>query len=177
MLHLCIVTIYVVIETQQTGIVRILVRLVENAQHHVQAVLTVQMTVQTGDLHDDAVVGEAVYKSIGQSFRHDVVVVVEMLLVDVKHRHLNVANLMAQQVYSYHRQGMARILHILRIRVVNAQILTETKGLRLKPGLLKFNQNEFLLAVLITDGGTKVDSKHGKRVAVLVTILVGSDLH
>ena len=64
MLHLCIVIVFVVIETKQTAIVRILVRLVEDTQHHIQAVLTVEMSVQTGNLYDDAIVGETVYKRI-----------------------------------------------------------------------------------------------------------------
>ena len=177
MLHLCIVTIYLIVNTQQTGIVHVLVCLVEDAQHHVQAVLAVEMSVQTGNLYDDAIVCEAVDKRIGKPLRDYVVVVVERLVVDIKHRLLDVANLMAKQIDGHHRQGMVGVMHVLRVGVVHTQILAEAKGLRLKPCLLQLYQDKLLFAIFITDSGTKVYTEYGKRVAVLVAVLMGTDFH
>ena len=46
-------------------------------------------------------------------------------MVNIKYGLFDIANLMAKQIYGYHWQGMACILHILRIGVVNAQILAK----------------------------------------------------
>ena len=116
-LHLAVVAVETVVETQQMLVRLVPVRLVEDAQHLVQAV--VYLSVQTWYLHDDAVVRQAVDERVRQSFGDHLAVVVIRLVVHVDHRLLDVAHLVAQQVDGHRGQGMVAI-HVLRVGVVHA---------------------------------------------------------
>ena len=101
-------------------------------------------------------------------------------MADVKHRLLDVTNLMTQQIDGNHRNGMtvAAVLDdVLRILIVNTQVLAETERLRLEPGLLEFYQNEMLAAVVFTYRRTEINAEHRQRVALVISILVRTDLH
>ena len=52
---------------------------------------------------------------------------------------------------------------IVFVTVLGAKILTETKGLRLYPRLLKFYKDEFRLVLTRSDTGTEVDTGHRSR--------------
>ena len=83
------------------------------------------MSVQAGNLHDNAVVGQTVNKRIWKADCHYVAVVVKRLVVHIKHRLFNIAYFMAEQIHSHHRQGIAVILHVLWIGIVYTKVLTE----------------------------------------------------
>ena len=74
MLHVGIILIDSVVNAQDAFVILVTARLIKDAQHHVQTV--VDMSVQTGNLYDDAVMCQAVDERIRQSPRHDVTVVV-----------------------------------------------------------------------------------------------------
>ena len=135
------------------------------------------MSVQTRYLHNDTVMCQTIHERVGQPLRHDVVIIVTRLVAHVQHRFLYVAHLMAQQINGHHRQGMSPIRHVLRIRIVYAQILPEAQRLSVQPSLLQFYQNKVLMAVSLPYGCAEVDAEHRQGVAVLITILVGAHLH
>ena len=83
---------------------------------------------------------------------------------------------MAQQVNGYHRYGLSIVHHILRVGVVNTQILAEAECLSVKPGLLKLYQDKMLLAVRLANGGTEVYPEHRQGVATIVAVLMGAHL-
>ena len=99
----------------------VLTALVEDAEHLVQAV--VDLSVQTGNLHDDTVVCQAVDKGIGQPPRNNVVVIVVGVAAHIEHRLLDVAHLMAQEINGNHGDGVAfgRVWHqVFRVGIVYA---------------------------------------------------------
>ena len=101
------------------------------------------MAAQQRYLHDDAVVRQAVYKRVGQSLGNQLFVVVIRLVLDIEYRFVDVAHPVAQQIDSHHGQSMlATVLHVVRVVVLYAQVLSETQCLRFKPGLLKLYQNK-----------------------------------
>jgi len=86
----------------------------------------------------------------------------------------------AQQIHGYHRQGMAVAAFlddVLRVLVLHAEVLSEAERLRLQPCLLQFNEDEMLAAVFLANRGSEVDAEHRERVALVVGILVGTNLH
>ena len=174
-LHISIAAVCAIVDAEDMVVTLVLVRLVEDTQHHVQAI--VDPAMQTGYLHNDAVVRQTVDEGIRKACRHHVAVVVERLVVHVEHRFLDVAHLVAQQVDGHHRQGVAILLHILGVRVVYAQVLTESECLRFEPCLLQLNQDQFLLSTIVEYRGTKVDTEYRQCIAIVVAILVWPYLH
>ena len=173
--HIGIVTVGLIIYTQQARIVLITTALVENAQYHVQTV--VDITVKTGNLYNDAIMCQTVDKRIWKSFRNNVVVIVKRLVVHIENGLLYVADLMPKKIDCYHRERMAGITHVLRIGIVYTQILTETQSLGLQPRLLKFNQNELFLSVSITHRCPEINTEHRQRITVVITVLMGANLY
>ena len=92
-LHVGIILVHLVINAQNAVVVLITARLIEDAQHHVKPV--VDITVQTGNLDDNAIVRQTVDKRVGKAFRHHVAIIVKRLVVDVKYRLFYVTNLVA----------------------------------------------------------------------------------
>ena len=92
-LHVTVVRVESLVYTQHLFVVVVPVFLVEHAQHHVQAV--VYLAMKTRYLHDNALVGQALHKGVWQPMRHHIVVIVACLMVDIQHRLLNVAHLVA----------------------------------------------------------------------------------
>ena len=72
---------------------------------------------------------------------------------------------------------MPSVHHILGVGIMNAQVLSEAKRLRIKPGLLELYQDKMLLTVLLTDSSAKINTEHRQGVPGLITILMGADFH
>ena len=87
--------------------------------------------MQTRNLHNDAVVRKTFNKRVGQSFGHNIVVVVARLMAHIEHRLLDVAHLVAQQIHSNHGQRITFVCHVFGVGIVYAKILAEAQGLRL----------------------------------------------
>ena len=66
---------------------------------------------------------------------------------------------------------------ILRILVVNAQVLSEPQRLGWKPRLLQLYQDELFLAVRLADRGAKVDAEYAQHLLLAVGVLVRTDFH
>ena len=60
---------------------------------------------------------------------------------------------------------------------MNAQILPETKCLRLKPCLLQFYQNKLFLTLCVADGGSKVNAEHRQIVVSVIAVLMRTNLN
>ena len=179
-LHLVVAVVCCLVDVQHLLGASGLVRLVEDAQYLVQTV--VNLTVQEGYLHDDAVVGQTVDKRVGQSFGHLPVVIVVRVAAHVEHRFLDVANLMAQQVDGHHGDGIALPAvgyHVGRIGILGTQILAEAQGLGLDPRFLQLYEHQVLRAVGLANRRAEVDAEDGESVAPDVGVLVtsGFDVH
>ena len=84
------------------------------------------------NLHDNAVVGQTLYKRVWQSLRHHQSVVVVRLVAHVENWFLDVAHPVPKKIDRHHRQGLAPIIgHVARILVLHAEILSEAQCLRL----------------------------------------------
>ena len=178
MLHVGVAAVERIIEIEHLLVVAVLTRLVENAQNLVQS--SVDLTVKTRYLYDDAVVRQAVNKGIRKPLRHKITIVVERIVTHVENWLLDVTNLMTQQIDGHHRNGMAvaaTLDNVLRVLVVNAQVLAEPKRLRFEPGLLQFYQDEVLAAVSLAHRRTEIDAEHRQRVALVVSILMRTNLN
>ena len=125
--------------------------LVKDAQHAVQ--LSVHLSAQQGNLHDDAFVGEARHEGVGNTFLHHLTVAVAHLIVYVYHRFLDVAHAVTQQIDGYHRHAVAVVAHVCRALVLHAQVLPETQRFRLKPSLLQFYEHDVRTAVVLAHSG------------------------
>ena len=129
--HLSIVLIFGLLQTQCLLVVTILAWLVKHAQHSVQPVAWAD--VQTWYLHNDTVVGQAVDKRVGQSFRHDLSVIVVWLTTNIQYRLFYITHLMSQQVYCHHWDCVCAATfwqHVGFVSILCAQILTEAQRLR-----------------------------------------------
>ena len=173
-LHLSIVSVYLLIQAQHMLVAMLLTCLVEDAQHLVEAVI--DLTMQTRYLHDDARVCQTVNKRIGQTLYHLIPVVVVSLMVDIEHRLFDVPHLVPKEIDSHHRQGIGTV-HVLRVGVVHAQILSEAQCLGLQPCLLQFNEYQSFRAVLLTDSSSEVDAEYRERIALAVGVLMWPHLH
>ena len=173
-LHVVVVGIDLFIQTEDMLIHFVLTSLVEDTQHHVQTV--VDLSVQPRYLYDDAVVCQTLHEGIGQTFRHHVAIIVVRLVMDIDDWLLDVAHFMSQQIDG---NGGQRIVafHVLRVRVVHAEILAEAQRLGLKPRLLQLYENQMLRAVVLADGGSEVDTIDRKRVALVVGIFMWAHFH
>ena len=101
----------------------------------------------------------------------------------IKYRLLYVTHAMTKKIYCYHRYaiavGIVLLKNVIGIGILGTQILAETKCLRLKPGLLKFNKHKFKTTILLTHLRSKIDAEHGNLVtcAVGVFMLTHLNLH
>ena len=134
------------------------------------------------DLNDDAVMHKTLYKGIRHAFGHLTSFIIVSLVTYIKHGNVNVADPVTHYIDGHHRVGktlMAALLSvdIVFVTVLGAKILTETKGLRLYPRLLKFYKDEFRLVLTRSDTGTEVDTEHRDLVVGLVGILVRTKLN
>ena len=152
-LHVGVISVLAVIYVQNLTILPFLVALVKYAQHLVQAAFGMlphiagrcEPPAKKGYLHDDAVVGQAVHKRVGQALGNQMAVVVVGLVPDVQHWLVYVANPVAQQIDGNHGKGVLPAgQHVVRIVILYAEVLAETKGLGLKPSLLQLYENEML---------------------------------
>ena len=66
---------------------------------------------------------------------------------------------------------------VLGILVVNAQILTEAKGLRRQPRLLQLYQYQMLFTVVLSHCGAEVDAEDGKALLLPVGVFMRAYLH
>ena len=152
--------------------------LVEDAQNLIQTV--VNLAVKARYLNDDAVVVQTVDELVGNAAGYRLVLVVESMMADIDHRLLYLAYCMAKQIDGNHGKGMpvgAVADHVLRILVVNAKILAETKQLRGQPRLLQLYQYELLLTVGLKHRGAEVDAENGEYLFLPVGVLVRAHLH
>ena len=95
--------------------------LVKNAEYLIQMV--VHLPMQTGYLHDDAVVVQTVDKRVWQPLGDRLLVIVEGLMAHIDDRLLDVAHGVAQQVDGHHRQCVTVDTiadDVLRILIVHA---------------------------------------------------------
>ena len=111
--------------------------LVEDAQHLVEAV--VNFPVQARNLHDDAVVRQALHKGVVDTLLHQIVIVVVHLVVHIDHGCVNVPHGVAKQVDCHHGQGMGPAAqfegignprfrvghHVLLVAILGAEVLAE----------------------------------------------------
>ena len=178
-LHISIASIEVFIEFHHMLVVLLLIILVENAQHLIQTV--VNLTMKQRNLHNDTTMYQTVYKWVRKTFRYLVAIVIICLMINVKHRYINVTNLMTKNINGNHRQTIRRphlvVYHILRIGILRAEILPETERLRFKPRLLQFNEDEPYRTIILTNLGTKVNTKHGDVVPCAIGILVPANFN
>ena len=154
------------------------VGLVETEQDLFQ--IGVDTTVKQRYLHDNAVVGEARHKRVLHAAYHFVAVIVIRLVADIKHRLIDLANPVTQNIHRHHGQGMllgTLAHHVLLPVVLCAEILAETKRLRLNPRLLKLYEYLLLLALLVAHDGGKVDAEHRNVFLRHVGMLVGALRH
>ena len=173
--HIRIVTISHIIYLQKPVVIGVSPCLVKYAEYHVEPV--VDLAMQPGNLDYDAVVGQAVHKGIRQTFGHQIAIIVERLVIHINDRLLYITDLMPQQIDSHHGEGIAIIPHILGIRIVHAQILPESQGLRVEPGFLQFYQNQFLMTILLPDGCPEINTENRKGITCFITILMRTDLN
>ena len=154
------------------------VGLVETEQDLFQ--IGVDTTVKQRYLHDNAVVGEARHKRVLHAAYHFVAVIVIRLVADIKHRLIDLANSVTQNINRHHGQGMllgTLAHHVLLLVVLRTKILAEAQRLRLNPSLLKLYEYLLLLAVIIANDGGKVDAEHRNVFLRHVGMLVGALRH
>ena len=124
---------------------------------------------------------KAVDKGVGQSFAHLVALIVECLVIHIKHRLLNITHTMTQEVNRDHRYGISfRIVflkNIFGVSVVSAKILTESQGFGFEPSFLQFNQYELQATIFVADLRAEIDSKHRHLIAGAVGVFVATHLH
>ena len=80
-------------------------------------------------------------------------------MVDIKYGFFYVAYLVAQQIDGYGGQGIVAI-HVLGVRVVNPQILSEAQCFSGQPCLLELYENQMFFAFLIANGCPKVNTEY-----------------
>ena len=178
MQHVGIVGIKAFVYVQHLFVRTVHLRLVEDAQHLLHAV--VDLTAQTGYLHDDAVMRQTVDERIRQTLRHDVVIIVVGATANVEHRLLDVTHLMPKKIDRNHRDGIALLAlrqYVLRVGIVHAKILTEAKRLRFQPRLLQLYQDKTFGAVRFQDGCAEVYAEDGQVLAIAVRVLIAPHLH
>ena len=138
-----VTAVFGLIDVQQIALCGVLARLVEDIEDTLQMIA--QPAMEQRYLHDDAAVGEAVDERVGQALRHWLAVVVLCLGGDVKHRLLNAAHAVAQQVDGNHGQGVLAIVdggtvdgghHVLLVAVLRAYVLAEAQQVAGQVGLL-----------------------------------------
>ena len=70
---------------------------------------------------------------------YDVSVIVEYVMIDIHYRFLDVAHLVAEQIYGNHRVGKAFLIgfaYVVLVAVLRTKILAETQRLGVEPRLL-----------------------------------------
>ena len=176
--HVIVVAVGTFIDGEHLLCLRCDTRLVEDAQHLVEAV--VHLATETRNLHDDAIVREAVHKGVGKTFCHYLVIVVVCLVIDIQDRLFDVAHLVPENIDRHHRQGGAVLalgVDVLGTGVLHAEILSEAQCLRFHPRLLQFNEDQMERSVLLLHGRPEVDAEDRERIAADVGVLVRPHLH
>ena len=174
--HVVVVGIFVLVNLKHLLCVALNIGLVEHAQYLLQTV--VDIALQSWYLHNYAVVYKTLYKRFGIALGNDVAVIVENIMVYVYYRLLDVAHLMAKQIYSYHRVGKALFVglaDIVLVVVLCAKILAESQRLGVEPSLLQLNQHNavlYLIAFLLAYSSREVNAKHRQRVACSVAVFM-----
>ena len=102
--------------------------------------------MQQRNLHNDAVMDEAVDKRVGKALGHLAALVVVRLMVDIEHGHVDVPHPVSENINCHHRDavGRAQLLlhHIFLVGILGAEILPEAQGLRVQPRLLQLDENQ-----------------------------------
>ena len=116
------------VQTDDLLTVRRTLRLVEHAKDLVQTV--VYLSLQQGNLNDDAVVHQTVDEGVLLAVLYHIAVVVQGLVAGVHHRFRYVADAVPQKIDGYHRNGvplfLSRLLYILFRIVLCGKVAAET---------------------------------------------------
>ena len=120
---------------------------------------------------------QTVDKGVGQPLYHLVAEIILSLVMYIEHRFLYLSHAMAQQIDSHHGQRIAVGSHVLRITVLSAQILAEAQCLRFQPCLLQLYKDDLHAAVVLSNLRSEVDAEDRQCVALLIGVLMGSQLH
>ena len=137
------------------------IRLVKHAENFVQTVI--DMSVQQGDLHDDAVVREAFYEGVGFIAFQEIAIVVVGVMVHVNHGRIDIAHSVAKQIDSHHRECVlvfAVFDNVLLSAVLRTEVLSEAQRLRFQPGFLQFDKHQMLVTIVFAYSGGEVNAKH-----------------
>ncbi len=177
--HLTVTVILTVVYVQDLPVVPVLAGLVKDSQNLHKAV--VDVPVQQGYLHDNAVVHQAVHKRVGNASRHQPVLIVIGLVQDIQDRLLDVTHTVPQEIDTYHGDAHAALVSlpndVVGVGILRAQVLAETQCLRLEPGLLQFYEHKLQAAVILAHLRSEVYAEHGYLVAAAIRVLVLAHLH
>ena len=179
MLHLPVTHIFVLVDIENLMIVLVFLLLVKYAQHLCQAV--VHPSVQKRYLHNDTVVGKALYEWVGHSFCHLIAVIVIRFVAYIKHWLLDVAHAVTEQIHCYHGDAVAVgatvLVYVVRIGILGAEILAETQSLRFQPCLLQFYEHKFQAAVILTHLCPEVNAEHRDFIVSAIGVLMLAHIH
>ena len=127
-LHVSITLIIGIVKLYHLPVVLLFVGLVKHAEHLEQSV--VDLSVQEGDLYDDAVMDETVDKGVGKALSYLMPVVIIRLVVDIKHGYIYISDPMPEDIYGNHRNAVGRphflVHHVLFVGILSAEILSCT---------------------------------------------------
>ena len=138
------------------------------------------MSVQQGDLHDDAVVREAFDEGVGFIAFQEIAIVVVGVMVHVNHGRVDIAHSVAKQIDSHHGECVlvfAVFDNVLLSAVLRTEVLSEAQRLRFQPGFLQFDKHQMLVTIVFAYSGGEVNAKHGDAIARGVDILVRTLLY
>ncbi len=177
--HVGVVLVKRLVEADDLLVFAVALRLVEHAEHLVQPV--VDLAMQQRNLHDDAVVYQAVDEGVLVSVGHLRAIVVEGFVAHIDDGLVYVADAVPQEIHGHHGEGVslsvAFLLHVLLRVVLCREITAEAQGLRVEPCLLQFDEHEVLLPVVFLDARCEVDAEHRQVVACDVGVLMAPHLH
>ena len=124
-LHVSITLIIGIVKLYHLPVVLLFVGLVKHAEHLEQSV--VDLSVQEGDLYDDAVMDETVDKGVGKALSYLMPVVIIRLVVDIKHGYVYISNPVPENIYGNHRNAVGwphfLVHHVLFVGILSAEIL------------------------------------------------------
>ena len=162
--HVVVIGILVLIYLKHLLGIALNLCLVKHAEHLLKPVVHVAM--QKRYLHNDAVVGKTLHERLFMAVDYDVSVIVEHVMIDIHYRLLDVAHLVAEQIYSNHGVGKAffiRLAYVILVAILRTKILSETQRLGVEPRLLQLNKHNAVfydIAFALTYSCSKVDAKH-----------------
>ena len=177
--HVLVALVVALVELHIMAVAPVTVMLVEDAQHLVKAI--VDLTLEQGELHDDAVMHQTAYERVAHALFHFLAIIVACHVVHIHHGLLHLTHTVTKQIYRHHRQGMAAIASLLDdvlLRIIlGGEILAEAKCLCVKPCLLQLDENQPHGAIVLPHAGGEVDAEHGYLIAGDVGMLVPTHLH